>query len=152
MSKVGSKLKELFTALGEVGIVQGRKRFCPNSVDYINDNISRLPVGRKLACTFYDKIPSRSQAQLAYHMILMKYLAEYSGTTREEMHDAVMRLKFGTKKVILMGLETHVRKSLSDAARFPKAEMVELIDYDLKLCAWANIKVPTREELGYLPN
>lgn len=152
MSKIGTTKKELFTALGQVKLVDGVKRFVPDSSDYVRDKFSRMEVGKKLSCTFFDKVPSRSQAQLAYHMILMGYLAEYSGCTREQMHDAVMRLKFGTKKISLMGMEVHVRKSVSDDARFPKYDMVELIDYDLELCKWAEIKVPTREELGYLPN
>lgn len=154
MSKGIPTKKEIFTALGSIQMVEDakgipRKRFVPNSVAYINDNISRLAVGKKLSSIFYEERMTRSRSQLKYHMVLMGYLAEYAGTSKEEMHDAVMRLKFGTKEVVLMGMSTRVRRSVSDAAMMQKYDMVELINYDLELCAWAEIKVPTAEELGY---
>lgn len=93
----------------------------------------------------------RSPAQLAYHWVLMKYLAEWSGFTKEEMHDAVMRLKFGEKEITLGGKTVRVRKSIAESGKLKKFEVQELIEYDLELCAENDIKVPTREELGYLP-
>lgn len=154
MSKVGTTKKEIFTALGSVRIFDNVKRFVPDSSAYVRDKFSRMEVGKKISCTFFDKVPTRSQSQLAYHMILMGYLAEHTGqgNTKEEMHDAVMRLKFGTKRIVLKGLNVDVRKSVSDDARFPKWDMMALIEYDLELCTWAGIHVPTMEELGYIKN
>ena len=45
-----------------------------------------------------------------------------------------------------------VRKSISNEARLPKYDAVELITYDLELCQWAGIIVPTAESLGYIKN
>ena len=114
--------------------------------------VSRLAVGKSVSCTFSESVATRSSAQLAYHYVLMKYLSDETGYTKEEVHDAIMRLKFGTKMVRLGDKTVEVRKSVSDAAKLPKHEMVGLIEFDLETCASLGIHVPTPEQLGYISN
>ncbi len=152
MSKTGTKEKELFTVLGEFKLIDNKKRFIPKSPAYFNQESQKVPLNKTIAVEFKAKIPSRSNAQLRYHMVLMGYLAEHCGYSREEMHDAVMRIKFGTKQIRIGDLVTEVRKSVSEKASFPKMDMVDLINYDLELCEKMEVKVPTMEELGYLPS
>lgn len=147
-----SKRRDIFTSLGEVKIIEGRKRWVPFSIHYLNDCVSRLPVGRKVSATFSEIRALRSDPQLRYHWVLMGYLADHTGYTKEEMHEAVMRLKFGEKEVILAGQSVKVRKSISGGADLEKWEAVELIEYDLSLCTDLDIRVPSPEELGYSPN
>lgn len=149
---MSSKDKKLFSVLGEVMIVDGRKRFVPKSKDFLNTLIAGVSVGKKLLCTFYDRVPTRSEAQLDYHWLLMGLISEHTGDTKEELHDAVMRIKFGTKLIRLAGQNVQVRRSISDSGRMTVAEVAELIMYDLEVCERLDINVPTPEELGYISN
>lgn len=96
--------------------------------------------------------PTRSESQLRYYAVIVGMIAEYTGNTWEEMHDCLMILKFGTKKVKLGKDIVNVRKSISNSARFGKLDMVELIEFALEKCFELEIKVPTRQELGYIDN
>lgn len=146
-----SQRKPLFTVLGEIVQEGNRRAFRARSPGHLQTMLHKSPLG-PCAITFEKAESARSQPQLAYHWVLMTYLADYTGGSKEEVHDAVMRLKFGTKTLSLAGREVEVRQSVSDAARLPKGDMVELIDYDLQLCSEMGIVVPTAEELGYISN
>lgn len=150
--------KEIFTTNGKIDIVEvdtefGKKTrhtFIPDSQNYMRDRLNKIPVGKKVQVTFSDFETTRSDQQLRYHWVLVGYIAEYNQDTKEETHDAIMRLKFGTKKVKIGKIEVEVRKSVSASARIPKHKMVELIDYDLRICKFLELKVPTKKELGYV--
>lgn len=144
--------KKLFTVLGSVVQVENRRRFKVNSPMHLESALRRLPMGKQIAITFSERVPTRSQAQLAYHWVLIGYIADHSGYTSEETHDAVMRMKFGTKSIRLGSRTVEVRRSVADIARMPKLDMVDLITYDLELCTELNIRVPTAEDLGYITN
>jgi hypothetical protein len=150
MSKATSK--EIFSVNGKItASPTGRGReFTADSEPYLADCLNKLPIGKKVACTFSEENASRSAQQLSYHWVLMKYLSDYTGNTKEEMHDAIMRIVFGTKVIELKNFKVHVRKSIADSARFPKHKMVELTNYDLELCRHFDINVPTAKELGYV--
>lgn len=155
MSKTTNK--EIFTVLGTIGTTEvetergkfTRHTFLPNSQGYMRDNLNKIPVGEKVSVTFSKNIPTRSEAQLAFHWVLMSLISDYVGCTPEEMHDFVMRVKFGTKKIKIGKVEVEVRKSISNSAKMPKHKAVELIDMDLKICKFLELKVPTKKELGY---
>lgn len=142
--------EELFTVIGSFQEVMGRKRFIPNSLAHMNAKSQRVPLDVPVACTFTRHKATRSKSQLAYHFVLAGYIADHCGYTVDETHDALMRLKFGTKKVTIAGSQTEVRHSASDASGMSKADMAELIEYDLETCAQLGIRVPTAEELGYV--
>jgi hypothetical protein len=146
--------KEIFTVAGQIESVKTeegftRHTFLPDSQRYMRDNLNRVPLKKRIWCTFFEEVAMRSQQQLAYHFVLMGYLADHCGTSKNEMHDAIMRAKFGTKKIKIGDLVIEVRKSLSNEAKMPKYDVVELIEFDLKLCGDLEIRVPSREELGY---
>lgn len=142
---------ELFSVFGKVVMTEGGKRFVPKSPPYYRTCLNRLKWGQNVTVTFYDRKAIRTQSQLRYHMVLMGMLSDHTGFTQDEMHDAVMRIVFGEKKVTLLGRSTTVRKSISDSAKMLNEEAQKLIDFDLELCREYEIRVPTREELGYLP-
>lgn len=144
--------KELFSVIGKVALVEGKKRFIPNSTGHFNVSLARLFVGKKLTASFSAAGAIRSNTQLRYHWVLMGYLSDHTGYTKEELHDWVMRVKFGEKAITIQGITMKTRKSLSDTGKMPKHEAVELIDFDKKLCADLDIHIPTAEELGYLPS
>ncbi len=149
---MSSKDKKLFTVLGEVQLVEGRRKFVPKSSDYLRDIVARLPLGKIVSCTFSERVPTRSEAQLDYHWVLIGLMAEHTGDTKDELHDAVMRIKFGTKLVRIGGHTVQVRKSISNIGKMTVSEVAELINYDLELCGMMDIHVPTSEELGYISN
>lgn len=144
--------KELFTVLGTVRTLDGRKRFIAKSPEHLAQCFARTPEGIEVAATFAKPQVTRSRSQLAYHWVLMGYLGEYVGCTETEMHEIVMRRKFGTKTVLVDGVPEEVRRSVSDAARMSKTDMSELIEMDLELCERLQVHVPTAAQLGYLPN
>ena len=150
MSKPKDNRKPVFTVLGSVVFDGGKKRIKFNSPEHYHNEVQRLVVGKTVGITVEEYKASRSAAQLAYHWVLLGYMARHTGHTAEELHDMVMRTKFGTKTVRVGSIEQEVRRSISDAARFPKGYMIELIEFDLQLCAELDIRVPSKEELGYL--
>lgn len=143
--------KEMFTILGQFHDTKSGRKFIPTSPKYYRDRCSHMPLNKQFAVKFTTKIPTRSEFQLRYHFVLMGYIADYTGDRVEEVHDAIMRDKFGTKKIKIGEIVQEVRPSVSDKALFPKGYMVELISYDLEICHRLGIYVPTMEELGYVP-
>lgn len=95
-----------------------------------------------MAASFATPQPAPSRAQLFYDWVLMGYLAEHVGCAESEMHEIVMRQKFGTKTVMVAGVSHEVRRSVSDGAKMPKPDMSELIEYDLDLCKELDVRVP----------
>lgn len=148
--------KELFSVKGKItqhlNYGMNIKEFTATSKKYLTDNLNRLPVGKEVTCTFYEHKATRSNQQLRYHMVLCGYIAEYTGYTREEVHDAIMRIVFGTKIISLGGMNVQVRQSISDSAKMKKEDVVSLIEYDLELCGRLDINVPSAESLGYTLN
>lgn len=142
--------KEVFTVLGEVVEVEGKKKFRPNSTTYFNENMSRFMVGKKLVAEFKEFRSLRSEPELRYHMVLCGYISAHTGFTKREVHEAIMKLKFGIKEVKLLGYVAEVRRSISESGDLENWEAVELIEYDLAMCAEMEIRVPTAKELGYL--
>lgn len=147
-----SKDKKLFSVLGEVSLIEGHKRFVPTSKEFLASMMAGIPIGKKLTCTFSEKIPTRSEAQLHYHWVLLTLISDYTGDTKEELHDAIMRIKFGTKLIRLAGHSVQVRKSISNMGRMTVSQVAELINFDLEVCQKLDIHVPTMEELGYVSN
>ncbi len=82
--------KEVFTVLGEVKEVDGRKRFIPISADYLKDQLARLPAGKKISATFSEYRALRSNPQLRYHFVLCGYISAHTGYTKREVHDALL--------------------------------------------------------------
>lgn len=143
--------KEVFTCKGTVtASPMGRGHdFTAISERYLADQLNRLPLNKELTVTFYEHKAARSNQQLRYHMVLCGYIADHSGHTRAEIHDAIMRIVFGTKFIKLGAHSVQVRESMSEDARMPKHKVVELIEADLRFCSELDIVVPSAEELGY---
>lgn len=98
------------------------------------------------------KKSSRTEQQLRYYWVIIGLIAAHTGYTSEEMHDALMIIKWGVKEINILGQTIKVRKSISNKAKFPKINMIDQIEFALEKARELEIKVPTREELGYLPN
>lgn len=142
--------KELFHVLGKAQIVDGKKRFVAYSPAYLNQKIASLPLDKELELKLSVHKASRTRSQLAYHWVLMNLISEHTGFTPEEAHDFCLRAKFGTKKMKLGSLVMEVRRSMSDIGDLNVSEVIELIDFDLRLCAELGIHIPTAKELGYM--
>jgi hypothetical protein len=153
MSKSTTTTKELFTALGRVRIVDGRKKLELKSPSYFQHQISKVEAEKDVSVVISTKTPTRNEAQLAYYWVLLGFLAEHCGNvSKEEAHDALMRAKFGTKRVQIGNIVQEVRRSISDRAKMSKSDAVELISFAKECCDDLGIVVPTGEELGYISN
>ena len=108
--------------VGRVVFSEGRKRFVPKLTEQLQRVMDTFAVNDTVHLTFTTKKPTRSQSQLSYYWVILGYLAEYVGCRPEEMHEIVMRRKFGTKRVMVDGVEEEVRRSISDAGKMPKCE------------------------------
>lgn len=144
------KRKEIFTVLGKCQIVNEKRRFVPYSSAYLNQKMSSLPLDKELELKMSVAVASRSKSQLAYHWVLVGLISDYSGYTEAEIHDWIVRAKFGTKKIKLGELTMEVRRSISDMGNMSNQEATELIDFDQRLCQSLNIHIPSMSELGYL--
>ena len=144
--------RPLFKVLGSIQDRDGRHAFVPSSPAHMRDQLSRLKLGTKVSVSFEEQTYTRSDAQLAYYWVLIGYLSDYCGYTPSEMHDAICRLRFGTKTVTIGNRTVEVRRSISDAAKMPTADMGELINFALELCAENDVNIPSAESLGYISN
>lgn len=145
-------MKEEFTAIGTIVFENEKKRLAFKSPVYFSQCVNRLPTGAEVSVTVSTKKATRSQQQLRYYWVLMNLLSYHTGYTSEELHDFTMRALFGTKTVILNGKAMEVRKSISNAARMPKYDAQEALNYALELCNDLGVIVPSITDLGYLPN
>jgi len=142
--------KTVWSVIGEFRDLDGRRKFVPDSSDYYIDRCSKMPLGKKYTCDITTNIPTRSEAQLAYHWILCQYISEHTGFTPDEVHQLSKQLVWGTKTVNIGKYTAQVCKSIADRAMTPKFEVVALIQRDLEICAENEIRVPTKAELGYI--
>lgn len=110
---------------------------------------TKVKVGEIGTMTLDFKKPTRTEQQLRYYWVIVGLISEYTGNTEEELHEALMILKFGTKEVKLGKDLVNVRQSISNSARFEKQKMAELIEFALEKAQELEIRVPTRQELGY---
>jgi hypothetical protein len=145
-----SNRKEIFHVLGKAQIVDDKKRFVAYSPAYLNQKIAGLPLNTELELSFSIAKQTRSKSQLAYHWVLMNLISEHTGYTESEIHDWVLRAKFGTKKMKLGALTIEVRRSMSDIGGMTKLEVIDLIEFDIRLCAELEINIPSPESLGYM--
>jgi len=131
----------------------GKKKMALNSMRYFQHFLdTKTKVGDKGSFEPKFEKPTRSAEQLRYYAVLVGLIADYTGYTWDETHEALMKLKWGTKKVVIDGEIVEVRRSLSNKAKFPKGDMVEQIDFALEKCKKFEIHVPTMQELGYVSN
>lgn len=142
--------KAVFTAIGTVEITGQKKKMRLNSPQHWQAMIQKLTPQKRYGISVEEYKAARSRSQLNYYWVLLGYLGDHTGYVPEELHDALMRAKFGVKTVRIGPIEQTVRKSIANIARFPKSDMVELITQVLEICESLEIKVPTKEELGYL--
>lgn len=148
---MNAKRKPVFTALAELRNTDGGdKKLALLSPQHWQQQVNKLAEGKKYGITVEEYKASRSHQQLAYYWVILSYLANHTGYESEELHDAIMRQKFGVKTVEIGGIKQTVRKSISNAAKFPKSDMVELIIEALEICTKVGVVVPTKEELGYM--
>ncbi len=137
----------------KVVIKDGRKTIALSATQFyqhfLNTKTKEGDIG---TLTITMKKPTRSEQQLRYYAVLVGLIADYTGDTWDEMHEALMILKWGTKKVKLGNKTVMVRKSISNRARFKKVDMMEQIEFTLEQASELGIVVPTKQELGYISN
>lgn len=121
-----------------------------NAPDYLQYFLKTKKLGAKGTATLDFHEPTRSTSQLNYYFAIVTILANEQGYTKEEMHEWLMIGALGTKTVTINGITREVRKSMSKEAKLSKDECGTLIDYTLACCADLSVRVPTKEELGYL--
>lgn len=131
-------------------MIGDKKRFVAHSPVYLNQKIASLPLDKEIELKFSVHKASRTRSQLAYHWVLMGLISVHTGYTEAEMHDWVVRAKFGTKKIRLGELTMEVRRSISDVGAMTNQEASDLIDFDMRLCQSIDIHIPTMSELGYM--
>lgn len=137
----------------KIVLVKGIKTLVLNSRVYYQHFLNtKTKEGEIGTMTISMKKPTRSDSQLRYYWVVIGLIADHCGYNSEELHDAIMKLKFGTKKIKVGKDIVEVRKSISNGAKFRKMEMMELLDFVLEKANELGVVVPTREELGYLPN
>lgn len=137
----------------EIVLEKGEKRAKINASNYYRHFINtKTKVGDNGTMHFTVKKPTRSGAQLRYYGVIVGLIAEFTGYTWEEVHDWMMVLKWGTMEVTIADTTVHSRLSVSDVAKFPKWKMVEQIAFAEETAHELNIKIPSREEMGYIEN
>ena len=131
----------------------GEKRVKINATDYYKHFLkTKTKIGDVGTLTLSFKKPTRSEAQLRYYWVIVGLIADYNGNTTEELHDALMRLKFGTKQIKVGKQIVEVRRSISKQAKMSKTDCIELIEFARETAFDLNINIPSAESLGYVSN
>lgn len=137
----------------KVAQINGIKKIALISQRYYQHFLNtKTKVGDKGTMFLTFEKPTRSESQLRYYWIVVGLLADNCGYTSEEMHEALMVLKFGKKKIKVGKDIVEVRKSISNSARFSKLNMMDLIEFGIEKAFELNIIIPSRQELGYISN
>lgn len=140
-------LGEIKKVLDPDGIA--RKHFVPRSRNHLIAVYDRLPIGKEIGMIPVEEVNLRSRSQLAYHRVLVRYIAHDQGLTEDDVHDAMMKEAFGTRQYTLNGKEYEGRYSMSDTGGLKVLQVIDLITKDLETCNFLGIIVPTKKELGY---
>lgn len=128
---------------------EGEKRAKIIAQTYYRHFLKSLPLGSKGTMDLTLKKPTRTDSQLRYYWVICGMIAAECGYTKEEAHEWLMICCFGTKKITVNKVEKEVRKSISNGAKMTNQEAQDLIDFALSTCLDLNIKVPSKQELGY---
>lgn len=144
--------KEQFSIQGEFKDADGQRRFIPTSPEFYRQCCFKMPLNKQFCVRFTSKVGSRSSQQLKYYWVLLGLVSDYNGNTKEELHDFVMRAKFGTKTIKLGNITQEVRRSMADSAKMSASDCIELIAFVIEICNNLEIHIPTMEELGYISN
>ena len=99
-------------------------------------------------CDVVVREQKRSVSQLAYIHVLFQLIADHTGATKEEVKTIEKRRHLTPHETQMFGQKYLTLPSLSD---IKKEAMMEFIERVLADCAFLEIRVPTREELGYMP-
>lgn len=133
--------------------VDGKKKLELLSRDYYQHFLNTKTKENEIGSMFLTfKKPTRSENQLRYYWTILGLMANELGYKSEELHEWLMIMCFGTKKVTINGITKEVRKSISDKARMSISDCITLIDFTLEKCAELKIVVPTKQSLGYQDN
>jgi hypothetical protein len=128
-----------------------RKHFFPNSRNHFLAVCNRFPMGQKIGMIPVLEDLSFSDSQRAYHFVLCGYLAHEVGYTKDDAHDDAMKEVFGIRTYKNHeGIIREGRYSISDIGGLKLPDVQNLINRDLAVCAFLNIVVPTKAELGYI--
>jgi len=132
---------------------EGKKKLELLSRDYYQHFLNtQCKIGEVGSMFLTFKKPTRSENQLRYYWTILGLMANELGYKSEELHEWLMIMCFGTKKITVNGITKEVRKSISNKARMSISEAIELIEFTLEKCAELDIVVPTKESLGYVSN
>ncbi len=136
----------------KVAQIQGKKVIELLSRDYQHFLNTQCKIGEVGSMFLTFKKSTRSENQLRYYWTILGLMANELGYKSEELHEWLMIMCFGTKKITVGGITKEVRKSISNKARMSISEAIELIEFTLEKCAELDIVVPTKSELGYISN
>lgn len=145
-------LKEQFTSLGTVVETEQGKKIQLKSTAHYQTQLNKLPIGKEVSIQISTKQYTRSQTQLAYFMVLVGYIADYTGHSKDEMYPILIEEVYPPKEILWKGEMRKVRRSISDMAKMPSYDMGGLIEHALATCSDLEINVPTAQELGYIQN
>lgn len=130
-----------------------RHHFFPRSLPYMDAVLKRYKGKKNIGIIPVEEELSFSDSQRNYHFVLLGFIAEYTGNTKDDEHHDSMIEVFGKRTFKNYKGETQEgRYSLSNASKLTLEDVNRLIERDLGVCAFLGIVVPTREELGYLPS
>jgi len=144
--------RDMFTVLGKIALVDGKKKLALNSPGHYQCELNDLPEGKKVAITIASDESARSRGQLAYFMVLAGYIARQTGYTTKEVYPLLIEDVFEPEERKWRGKLRKIRRSVSELAKMPTADMSLLIDHAREVCDELEIHVPTAEELGYISN
>jgi len=128
-----------------------QNRFVPISQTYWKTILNRYSEGKKIGLQIMEDELSFSDAQRRYHFVLSRFISKEIGISIDDQHNDAMIEVFGHRTYTnYKGEVREGRYSISNASDLNLEDVQKLIDYDLGVCGFLNIIVPSKKELGYV--
>jgi hypothetical protein len=131
-----------------------RKHFVPLSRGHVLSVYNRLGIDKKVWMTPSVEELTFSESQRSYFFVVIGYLCDYTGSTKDEEYVAIIEDCFPDEvyEKVVHGKLRHFRPSISDVGKMPLPKMQTLIDFAVNRCKDNDIRIPTAKELGYVTN
>lgn len=130
-----------FTVLGKVGLVEGRRRFIPNSPAFLGSRLEKVPIGTELSATFEDKRPKRTGQQNRLYWMYLGDIEAEMGNLADDLHELFKRKFLPPRWVTMFDEEVCLPPS---STVLSKTEFGEYLD---KICALTGVPIPDPGEL-----
>jgi hypothetical protein len=130
-----------FTVIGKIRLVEGRKRFVPNSPAYLSARLEKFNIDQEIACTMSDTKPKRTNQQNRFYWLYLNDIENETGNLADDLHALFKRKFLPPRWETMFGEEVCLEPTTTGLS---KTDFSEYMD---KIAALTGVPVPNPGEL-----